>query len=69
MIYTHSIGRALRNFPDRSALISETDHVTFRELHERSAGIARALRPARSPFRILSCPKVELGKFSNDYCK
>lgn len=46
MIYAHSIGRALRNFPDRSALISDTGHVTFRELHERVAGIARALRCA-----------------------
>ena len=46
MIYAHSIGRALRNFPDRSALISETGHVAFRELHDRVAGIARALRLA-----------------------
>jgi long-chain acyl-CoA synthetase len=46
MMYAHSIGRALRNFPTRSALISEADHVTFRELHDRVASVARAFRCA-----------------------
>jgi long-chain acyl-CoA synthetase len=46
MMYAHSIGRALRNFPARPALISETGHVTFRDLHDRVAGIAAALRGA-----------------------
>ena len=46
MIYAHSLGRALRNFPDRSALVSETGHVTFRELNGRIAGMAKALRRA-----------------------
>src|SRR5215470_6142603 len=46
MIYAHSIGRALRNFPDRCALVSGSGDVTFRELHDRVAGIAGALRRA-----------------------
>src|SRR3954454_866749 len=43
MIYTHSVGRALRFYPDRTALVRDGRPVTFRELHSRVEGIARAL--------------------------
>jgi len=44
MIYAHSLGRAYRYYPDRTALVSETRRSTFRELHDRVAGIAAALK-------------------------
>src|SRR5437867_5483784 len=43
MIYTHSLGRAARYYPERIALASGGKHSTFRELHDRVAGIAAAL--------------------------
>jgi len=44
MIHTHSLGRAARYYPERLALASEGRRSTFRELHERVAGLAAALR-------------------------
>src|SRR6266516_7287333 len=43
MIYTHSLGRAARYYPERTALASGGTRSTFRELHERVARIAAAL--------------------------
>ena len=43
MIHAHSLGRAARYFPERLALASEERRSTFRQLHERVAGIATAL--------------------------
>ena len=43
MIHTHSLGRAARYYPDRTALASGGTRPTFRELHERVARIAAAL--------------------------
>src|SRR6266581_150107 len=43
MIYTHSLGRAARYYPERTALASGGTRSTFRELHERVARIATAL--------------------------
>jgi long-chain acyl-CoA synthetase len=44
MIYTHSLGRAVRCFPRRTALASGPKRTTFRELHDRVAHIAATLR-------------------------
>jgi long-chain acyl-CoA synthetase len=44
MMYAHSIGRALRCFPDCPALASDGRRTTFRELHLRVAGIAAGLK-------------------------
>jgi long-chain acyl-CoA synthetase len=44
MIYVHSLGRAARYFPERTALASNGTRSTFRELHDRVGGIAAALR-------------------------
>jgi long-chain acyl-CoA synthetase len=44
MIHAHSLGRAARYHPERLGLASEGRRSTFRELHERIAGIATALR-------------------------
>ncbi len=44
MIHTHSLGRAARCFPERTALVSDGRRTTFRELHDRVANIAAALR-------------------------
>ena len=44
MIHTHSLGRAVRFFPERTALASNGAHLTFRELHDRVAGIAASLQ-------------------------
>jgi long-chain acyl-CoA synthetase len=44
MIHTHSLGRAARYFPEHTALVSDRERTTFRELHERVANIAAALR-------------------------
>ena len=43
MIYAHSLGRAARYYGGRTALASGTARPTFRELHDRVAGIAAAL--------------------------
>ena len=43
MIHAHSLGRAARYYPERLALASEARRSTFRELHDRVAGIAAAL--------------------------
>ena len=43
MIYTHSLGRAARYFPQRTALASDGKRCTFAELHERVLNIAAAL--------------------------
>src|SRR5580698_8478717 len=43
MIYVHSLGRALRFYPDRAALARDGQLLTFRKLHTRVEGIAGTL--------------------------
>src|SRR6201993_998642 len=43
MIYTNSLGRALRFYPGRTALVCDDLPLTFRELHTRVEGIAATL--------------------------
>jgi long-chain acyl-CoA synthetase len=43
MIYVHSLGRALRFYPGRTALARDGQLLTFRELHSRVEGIAGTL--------------------------
>jgi len=43
MIYTHTLGRALRYYPEKTALVSDGQRRTFRELHARVGRIAAAL--------------------------
>src|ERR1700685_1515408 len=43
MIYVHSLGRALRFYPVRTALARNGRLLTFRELHTRVEGIAGTL--------------------------
>jgi acyl-CoA synthetase (AMP-forming)/AMP-acid ligase II len=43
MIYVHSLGRALRFYPGRTALVCDGLPLTFRELHTRVEGIAATL--------------------------
>jgi long-chain acyl-CoA synthetase len=43
MIYVHSLGRALRFYPGRTALVRDGRPVSFRELHSRVEGIAATL--------------------------
>ncbi len=43
MIYVHSLGRAARSFPERTAFASNGTRSTFRELHDRVGRIAAAL--------------------------
>ena len=43
MIHTHSLGRAVRFYPNRTALVSAGRRSTFRELHDRVGGIAASL--------------------------
>src|SRR6476659_8222746 len=43
MIYVHSLGRAARYFPERTALATNGTRSTFHELHARVGGIAAAL--------------------------
>src|SRR5712692_1237702 len=43
MIYVHSLGRALRFYPGRTALARDGRFLTFRELHTRVEGIAGTL--------------------------
>lgn len=43
MIHIHSLGRAARYYPERTALAPGGTLLTFRELHNRVAGVAGAL--------------------------
>src|ERR1700693_2597406 len=43
MIHVHSLARASRYYPERTALVLGEARVTFRDLHDRVAGIAAAL--------------------------
>jgi len=43
MMHTHSLGRAARYYPEGAALGSGGRHSTFRQLHDRVAGVAAAL--------------------------
>src|ERR1700733_8766306 len=43
MIHVHSLGRASRYYPERTALVLGGTRVTFRDLHDRVARIAAAL--------------------------
>ena len=43
MIYVHSLGRALRFYPGRAALVRDGRLLTFHELHTRVEGIAATL--------------------------
>ena len=43
MIYTHSLGRALRYYPERTAFALNGQRRTFRELHRRVGSIAAGL--------------------------
>ena len=43
MIHTHSLGRAVRYYPERTAFASSEERSTFRELHTRVGRIAAAL--------------------------
>jgi len=43
MIYTHTVERALRYYPQHSALASAEKRSTFRDLHDRVAGLAASL--------------------------
>src|SRR5437868_10657470 len=43
MIYVHSLGRAARYFPERSALAANGTRSTFRKLRDRVGRIAAAL--------------------------
>jgi acyl-CoA synthetase (AMP-forming)/AMP-acid ligase II len=43
MMYTHSLGRAARYFPERAAIGSDGKRLSFRQLHDRVAGIVAAL--------------------------
>src|SRR5437773_696264 len=44
MIYDHSLGRAARYFPERTAFASNGTRSTFRDLHASVGRIAAALR-------------------------
>jgi long-chain acyl-CoA synthetase len=43
MIHVHSLGRALRFYPGRTALVRDGQPLSFRELHARAEGIAGTL--------------------------
>jgi long-chain acyl-CoA synthetase len=43
MMHIHSLGRALRYYPDATALGSDGQRSTFRQLHDRVAGLVAAL--------------------------
>ena len=43
MIHAHTLGRAARYYPQQTAVCSSGTRRTFRELHDRVAGIAAAL--------------------------
>src|ERR1700754_354370 len=44
MIHTHSLGRAVRFYPEQTALASAVRRSTFRELHDRVGRIAASLK-------------------------
>src|SRR5262245_57950396 len=44
MIYTHSLGRAVRYYPENAAIVSGTKRFTFRELNDRVGGLAATLK-------------------------
>ena len=44
MMLTHSLGRGVRNYPERVALAAAGKRSTFRQLHARVGSIAAALR-------------------------
>src|SRR5579871_2833586 len=47
MIYVHSMGRALRYYPDQPALtLSDGSRISFSQLHDRVKGVAAALTQA-----------------------
>ena len=51
MMYVHSLGRAVRYYPERPAVFgSEAKHSTFRELHDRVAAVAAGL--SQHGFRV-----------------
>src|SRR5215813_15202967 len=43
MIHTHSLGRALQYYPEKTALVLNGNRLSFRQLHERVGRIAAAL--------------------------
>jgi hypothetical protein len=44
MMYVHSLGRGVRYYPERPAVLgSEAEHSTFRELHDRVVTVAAGL--------------------------
>src|SRR5579864_7472849 len=43
MIHAHSLGRAARHYAQATAFVSGADRPSFRELHDRVAGIAAVL--------------------------
>ena len=43
MIYVHSLGRAVRFYPERTALAPDGNHLSFRELDARVKGVAATL--------------------------
>src|SRR5262245_16698436 len=43
MIHTHSLGRALQYYPEKTALALNGNRLSFRQLHERVGRIAAAL--------------------------
>jgi acyl-CoA synthetase (AMP-forming)/AMP-acid ligase II len=43
MIYTHSLGRGSRYYPERAALVVEGATLSFQQLHERVRNVAAAL--------------------------
>ena len=44
MIYTHSLGRAARYYPQQIAVATPDKRLTFRELHDRVGRTATALK-------------------------
>ena len=44
MIHSYSLGRAARYYGERTALACNAKRSTFRELHDRVAGIAASLK-------------------------
>jgi non-ribosomal peptide synthetase component E (peptide arylation enzyme) len=55
MIHTHSLGRPARYYPERAALASGGTRSTFRELNDRVASIAAAMKI------------MDSGRFDRDY--
>ncbi len=59
MIYIHSLGRACRCYPQRTALVVDGAAVSFKALHEPVQHIAAAL--AANGFEETRYSKVERG--------